>query len=96
MYSPYFGSSSATDALSAMMNESGRKALDKLRIKQGLDPGQPWGGRSPRAVIQEGVDRRIESVRFRRETAPSDESGDELLDEQYRRWLSDETIHEGS
>ena len=71
-----------------MITAAGRKALDEARIQQAVeDPRQlelPWEGRSPRAMIQEGLDRRIEAVRFSHAATPLDE--DQMLDEQYRRF----------
>ena len=34
------------------MTRAGVAALDKARVKQGLDPTQPWGGRSPRVLTR--------------------------------------------
>ncbi len=81
--------------MTAKMTAAGRERLDELRIEAGLDQDQPWGGRSPRALIQEGIDKRIESVSLGRVAATPDDLGDELIDEQHRRWLADARFHEG-
>jgi len=79
-----------------MMTAAGRRALDELRIDEGLDPELPWGGRSPRSLIQADLDKRIESVNLRRETSTSVDNADQIIDDQYRRWLADARFHEGS
>ena len=35
-----------------MMTREGRAVFDELRIRQGLDPRLPWGGRSPRSLTK--------------------------------------------
>ena len=34
------------------LTPDGEKMLDELRVKQGLDPKFPWGGRSPRVLTR--------------------------------------------
>ncbi len=64
------------------MTPEGRRALDKLRLNQGLQHELPWGGRSPRALTKA-----YERFTLRQEALPLDELGDEEIDEQYRRFL---------
>jgi len=35
-----------------MLTRAGVVKLDELRVKQGLDPKMPWGGRSPRVLTK--------------------------------------------
>ncbi len=67
----------------ASLTPEGRAALDELRIKQGLDPELPWGGRSPRELT-----RAAKLFKLWREAATLDEvcEGDSLIDEQFERW----------
>ena len=68
------------------MTREGRAVLDELRVRGGLDPRLPWGGRSPRVLT-----RAYAQFILRREVAPLDEFFDEeVLDEQYRRFLGNE------
>ena len=70
-----------------MITGAGRSRLDELRIKQAeADPAQlvlPWGGRSARALIQGGLDERIEARKLSHEATPLNE--DLMIDEQCRR-----------
>ena len=65
------------------MTRAGREELDRYR-QLDLDDKQPWGGRSPRALTKA-----FRRFSLRQEALPLDELGDEELDEQYRRFLSD-------
>ena len=62
------------------MTRAGQKRLDEQRVREGLDPKKPWGGRSPR-VLTAAYKRFI----LRHEAAPLDEE-DARIDEQYRRF----------
>ena len=64
------------------MTDEGRRQLDELRVKQGLDPKLPWGGRSPRVLT-----RAWNQFNLGRETTTLQEADDEMIDEQYRRFL---------
>jgi len=64
-----------------MMTPAGRRQLDALRVSGGLDPDAPWGGRSPR-VLTKAYERFTLGLE-----APSLMSEDDVLDEQYRRFL---------
>ncbi len=67
-----------------MMTPKGRAVLDELRIKQGLDPKLPWGGRSPRELT-------AAHARFSLEPGgdadePDDFFVEDIIDEQARRF----------
>ena len=68
------------------MTPQGRAMLDGLRLEQGLDPDLPWGGRSPRVLT-----RAYKEFSLRHETSSVGEEpsrdGDQLIDEQYRRFI---------
>ncbi len=71
-----------------MMTSAGRRALDGLRLSQGLDESLPWGGRSPRDLTRA-------AERFRFKPLGDDAEpffDDELVDEQYRRFLQREVF----
>ena len=63
------------------ITSAGRKALDALRLSQGLDESLPWGGRSPRVLTKAH-----ERFRLSPRDAASKAEDDEV-DEQYRRFL---------
>ncbi len=65
------------------MTDEGRRKLDELRIQQGLDPGEPWGGRSPRVLTRAHQEIRL-SLRDDDVNAFSPEE-DARLEEQCRR-----------
>jgi hypothetical protein len=67
------------------MSRKGRAVLDELRVKQGLDPKLPWGGRSPRALAEAAVELRLTQ---RAATLNSVSDEDARLEEQYRRFLN--------
>jgi len=67
-----------------VITPKGRAVLDELRVKQGLDPKLPWGGRSPRALTQAAISFNLESL-------DDDVNGfspeeDARIEEQYRRF----------
>jgi len=65
------------------ISKRGRAVLDELRVKQGLDPLLPWGGRSPRCLT-------AAYKRFNFESRDDDVNGflsDRELEEQYQRFL---------
>ncbi len=66
-----------------MLTAAGRAALDALRQEQGLDEKLPWGGRSPRVLTKA-----YQRFTLEPEASSPDELCDEMLDEQYRRFLN--------
>ena len=71
-----------------MMTRAGVEKLDELRVRGGLRPKIPWGGRSPR-VLTAAWGR----FRFVRETATVDEwPTEEVIEEQYRRFNYGEEV----
>jgi len=55
-----------------MLTRAGVVLLDELRMKQGLDPKKPWGGRSPRVLTKAYI-----KFTLRRATSTVEEGGDD-------------------
>ena len=73
----------------AGITRAGRDFLDREQLDM-FDPSKPWGGRSPRHLIKA-----FEADKLRREAATPNEE-DRRIDEQYRRFLPEQSEEDTS